>query len=84
MKACEASMLNRFGVKAIKTFFNLPFLKMERDVIEERLQRNLEDAQLANEEYDLVRSEQDYQKYFFFCFSFDFKINQFFFIFIFF
>ena len=27
--AAEASMLNRFGVKAIKTFFNLPFLQME-------------------------------------------------------
>jgi hypothetical protein len=58
--AAEASMLNRFGVKAIKTFFNLPFLQMERNVLEQQLRRNEEEIALAEQEVAVMSEEQNY------------------------
>jgi len=53
--AAEASMLNRFGVKAIKTFFNLPFLQMEvrRDRARMHAFNRLDRQSMAHRHYHL-------------------------------
>ena len=48
-------MLNRFGVKAIKTFFNLPFLQMEvrRDRARMHAFNRLDRQSMAHRHYHL-------------------------------
>eukprot|EP01113_Clastostelium_recurvatum_P031675 TRINITY_DN397_c0_g1_i4.p1 TRINITY_DN397_c0_g1~~TRINITY_DN397_c0_g1_i4.p1 ORF type:complete len:1035 (+),score=369.72 TRINITY_DN397_c0_g1_i4:49-3153(+) len=59
----EASMLNGYGLKAIVSFFNVPFLHMQRRVIQQQLDRNAEEISSAEEELKLIAGEQNYATY---------------------
>jgi len=63
VKHCEASMKNCYGLKNVKIFLDLPFLKQQRDVIQAKLNRNIEDSQRAEEELRLTTEAQDYSAY---------------------
>ncbi|XP_028411007.1 rab-like protein 6 isoform X2 [Dendronephthya gigantea] len=61
----ECSMKNGFGLKFIHKFFNIPFLKLQRETLEKQLETNKEDMQATLEELAFRRDteEQDYDKF---------------------
>jgi hypothetical protein len=60
LKCIEASMRNSFGLKAVITFFNLPFLKLQRSYIEQQLKQNTDDISSVEDELKLITKEQNY------------------------
>ena len=63
VKYCEASMSNSFGIKAIKSFLNIPYAKSERIFLEEKLALNENNLISAEENYTQTFKEQDYKFY---------------------
>mmetsp|Transcript_90753 Transcript_90753/g.135966 ORF Transcript_90753/g.135966 Transcript_90753/m.135966 type:complete len:416 (+) Transcript_90753:1-1248(+) len=63
IKYCEASMSDRFGVKAIRTFVNIPFALLEEQFLLEQLERVKKDIQTSHENFDKLSAEQDYDFY---------------------
>jgi GTPase SAR1 family protein len=59
----EASMLNCFGLKGLKTFLNLPFLLLQREVIETQLRQNTTELQNAQDEYRLTTENDSYDNF---------------------
>mmetsp|Transcript_6780 Transcript_6780/g.28597 ORF Transcript_6780/g.28597 Transcript_6780/m.28597 type:complete len:769 (-) Transcript_6780:45-2351(-) len=63
VRYCEASMLNRYGVKAIRAFLRWPFLLMEKQYLLARLKALDSLAEEASEQFEAVSREQDYAFY---------------------
>jgi hypothetical protein len=61
VKLLEASMKNCFGLAGVKTFLNMPFLKMQREVIEAKLRRNSEEQDQNELEFRLISEETTYE-----------------------
>ena len=63
IKYCEASMSDRFGVKAIKTFMSIPFAKIEKEFLIQQITRVDSDIKETSQEFDQLSEEQDYTFY---------------------
>jgi len=63
IRCIECSMKNCYGMKGIRCFFNLPFLNLKRQYIIQQLKENEADLDAADQELDLVNSEQNYEFY---------------------
>merc|ERR1712063_186447 len=63
IRHCEASMSDRFGVKAIKTFISIPFTKLEEQFLLQQLERVKNDIQTSYQDFDKLSEEQDYSFY---------------------
>lgn len=63
VRFCEASMLNRFGVKAIRSFLKWPFFLMEKQYLLARLKALDGLAKEASEQFEAGAREQDYDFY---------------------
>ncbi|XP_071510401.1 rab-like protein 6 isoform X2 [Diadema antillarum] len=65
IKVAESSMKNGFGLKYLHSFFNIPFLQLQRETLLQQLQRNQLETDATLEELDArVKSEdQDYDMY---------------------
>lgn len=63
IKYLEASMKNCFGLKSLKSFLNLPFLALQQDYYESKLQGVLNDIKLATNEFDLIVETDTYENY---------------------
>jgi len=59
----EASMKNGYGVRAIASFFSLPFLDLQKKYIDEQLRRNLEETDAALTEIKALSEELTYDMY---------------------
>lgn len=59
----QASPKNCYGLKAVKTFLNLPFLMVQKQSLEAKLRRNQEDTAQTLEEFRIVSEEQPYDSY---------------------
>jgi len=59
----EASMKNGYGVRAIASFFSLPFLALQKKYIDEQLRRNLEEKEAALTEIKALSQELTYDLY---------------------
>lgn len=60
LKSVEASMKNTFGLRAIVSFFNLPFLRLQREYIEAQLRKNDEEIETVSQELEMSK-EQTYE-----------------------
>eukprot|EP01114_Cavostelium_apophysatum_P011566 TRINITY_DN2588_c0_g1_i3.p1 TRINITY_DN2588_c0_g1~~TRINITY_DN2588_c0_g1_i3.p1 ORF type:complete len:826 (-),score=292.03 TRINITY_DN2588_c0_g1_i3:742-3219(-) len=60
LKSIEASMKNSFGLKGIVTFFNIPFLRLQREYIDQQLRQNQTELETVNEEFHMIAKEQNY------------------------
>ena len=63
VKTVEACMVNQFGLKHIITFFNLPFLQLQRETLELQLQQNREEHNAVEEELGLLFEFDNYSDY---------------------
>ena len=63
VKVLECSMKNSFGLKSIITFFNLPFLKLQRNTILQQLKLNGDDISNVEHELALIAKDQNYDLY---------------------
>ncbi|PRP89509.1 hypothetical protein PROFUN_00773 [Planoprotostelium fungivorum] len=59
----ETSMNNRYGTKTIASFLNLPYVRLQRAMIEEQLVRNAEEMSSVETELSLLSREQNYEFY---------------------
>jgi len=59
----EASMKNCFGLKGVKSFLDLPFLKLQRSTIEFQLKLNTEEMERVEQELRVITEAQDYNSY---------------------
>lgn len=59
----EASMQNCYGLKGLKTFLNLPFLLLQKQVLETQLAQNNTELLNAKEEYQLTTESDSYDAY---------------------
>jgi len=59
----EASLKNAFGLRELYTFFNIPFLRMKKRLIQERLLQTQQDLQNAELEVDTLLEHRSYEQY---------------------
>jgi len=59
----ETSMHNRYGTKTIASFLNLPYVRLQRAILEEKLKLNLEEMTSVEKELALLSKEQNYEFY---------------------
>ncbi|KAK3092965.1 hypothetical protein FSP39_009445 [Pinctada imbricata] len=62
VRYAESSMKNGFGLKYLHKFFNIPFLKLQRETLLKQLEINGEDLQSTMEELD-IHEESEEQNY---------------------
>ena len=59
----EASMKNGYGVRAIATFFSLPFLALQKRYLDEQLRRNSDETGAALQEMKALSEDLTYEMY---------------------
>eukprot|EP00002_Diphylleia_rotans_P004080 TRINITY_DN12937_c0_g1_i1.p1 TRINITY_DN12937_c0_g1~~TRINITY_DN12937_c0_g1_i1.p1 ORF type:complete len:1015 (-),score=348.11 TRINITY_DN12937_c0_g1_i1:166-3210(-) len=59
----ETSMVDGFGISSITSFLNIPFLKIQRHVFVQKLEKNKEELDSAFAEVALMSKEQNYAFY---------------------
>eukprot|EP01130_Rhizamoeba_saxonica_P011447 TRINITY_DN4757_c2_g1_i4.p1 TRINITY_DN4757_c2_g1~~TRINITY_DN4757_c2_g1_i4.p1 ORF type:complete len:475 (-),score=123.28 TRINITY_DN4757_c2_g1_i4:582-1874(-) len=59
----DTSMKNCYGLKAVKSFLNIPFLVMQRKYIQEQLDTNEIELNASLNEFEVLSKEQDYEEY---------------------
>jgi hypothetical protein len=60
----ESSMKDCFGLKGVKAFLNIPFLKLQRQKLQEKLQWNQEELERSTLELEhICKEESDYDAY---------------------
>jgi len=59
----EASMKNGYGVRAIATYFSLPFLSLQKKYLDEQVRRNQEETEAALGEMKALSEELTYDLY---------------------
>lgn len=59
----EASMKDLFGMKPIRCFLNIPFLRLKRKIMEAQLVALTQESQVALEEFSMVSQESKYELY---------------------
>eukprot|EP01103_Thecamoeba_quadrilineata_P015134 TRINITY_DN4691_c0_g1_i1.p1 TRINITY_DN4691_c0_g1~~TRINITY_DN4691_c0_g1_i1.p1 ORF type:complete len:925 (-),score=248.21 TRINITY_DN4691_c0_g1_i1:50-2773(-) len=59
----QSSMVNKYGLKGISCFLNLPFLQLQQEVLEQQLAQNKMDISNAREEVHLLHREENYDYY---------------------
>lgn len=61
----ESSMRNGFGLKYLHKFFNLPFLQLQREVVQRQVEQNKNDMELTFQELEslLESEEQNYDRF---------------------
>jgi GTPase SAR1 family protein len=59
----ESSMLNCYGLKGVKSFLNLPFLRLKREELEAALLRNNDEYNTVNQELQYITENEEYEKY---------------------
>ncbi|OQV21712.1 Rab-like protein 6 [Hypsibius exemplaris] len=61
----ESSMRNGFGLKYLHKFFNLPFLKLQREAVERQIEQNKRDVETTFHELEslLESEEQNYEMF---------------------
>lgn len=65
IRVAESSMKNGFGLKYLHSFFNIPFLQLQRETLLQQLQRNQLETDATLEELDarIESEDQDYDMY---------------------
>eukprot|EP01027_Heterolobosea_sp_BB2_P018428 GEZU01025959.1.p1 GENE.GEZU01025959.1~~GEZU01025959.1.p1 ORF type:complete len:534 (-),score=146.94 GEZU01025959.1:963-2564(-) len=63
VRGMECSMKNCYGLKQLYTYFNLPFLKLKRDILMKQLHYLDQEMQQSVAEVDIVTKEQNYEEY---------------------
>eukprot|EP01120_Amphizonella_sp_Union-15-10_P007191 TRINITY_DN2401_c0_g1_i2.p1 TRINITY_DN2401_c0_g1~~TRINITY_DN2401_c0_g1_i2.p1 ORF type:complete len:749 (-),score=191.47 TRINITY_DN2401_c0_g1_i2:14-2224(-) len=63
VKYLEASMKNCYGLKGVKCFLNIPFLKLQREALTFQLNVNTEEMEKVEEEFKMIIELQDYNTY---------------------
>ncbi|EGG21573.1 Rab GTPase domain-containing protein [Cavenderia fasciculata] len=63
MRHVDASMLNAYGLRAVISFLNIPFLYMQRNVIMQQLERNRLEFESAVTEVTMLTQQQSYTEH---------------------
>lgn len=55
----ESSMKNGFGLKYLHTFFNIPYLQLQKETLLRQLETNKLEADATKEELQLRKESED-------------------------